>query len=939
MPASPPITSGLSIWLCSETNLDLRPDGSLVSWTSADGTGVRAVSIGSSRPQWIAGQFNGFPVVRFNGNQGLFLEAGILGQDNFTLIAIGKAAGTRATGGAGISGQKMLFYQDGSSALTHLSVSLGLNGVGVYEFGGNEHARAEAEVDASCFCPLVVSYEGRFLNVYLGGNHLISDGSAPAQAVDIPHGIGGTGGVEGGFEGDIAEVLIYNRALAAWERQAVEEYLQAKYNCGPSSSSSSEDYSSSSSYIPPVSSSESHSSEIHSSSSEPDSSLSSLPESSSSDSNSSSYISNSSSYMSNSSSYMSESSASDMSWPVNPVPVTDGLVAWLRSDVGVMLNEYQEVLSWGPAASPGLPGAQLVATASHYTPDAFCGFPAIRLSGIQGFRFDWMTGVNSFTMIIVAKAAAGLQYWLDRALQPMLIGQDMEHQQQKVTASLALGNNGVAIFEYESEYQTSINPRIEAPCGAWQLPLVVCYENKSLSLYSNGSLLGTSGTSPAYDIWVPAQIGSNPYPSVGCFVGDVAEVIIYDRALSPTERQMVEQYVQERYALDSSSSEEESSSSDMSSSSDRSSSSYVRPSSSQPPESSSEVPPYSSSSSSEYEPPVSSEMPSSQNPSSENPSSEVSSYSDSSEVFYSSESDSDSSSSVSSEAGIRFTESELDLFNPVAEDYDWTPVGIVNNTGKPVASVEFIPGSSASAMGFAEANDDAPLTLEATVPHPDTVNIKALAWGLKTKYGKVGAGFTAKFKDSAGKLIGAAAISLKAKATLRGSLEETIEQARFNPEFSAAMSLPFKISTQDLQLENPSAPILVEFAIKDEIERKNALFKAALTATILGLENVSVPKVEGSAGIEFETIQAAGVTVSTYGDFQAGFAPGSNPPTSFSLEGGVVFKSKKSDGIVFGLDSIRIGIQDNKSTPPGQFEIQLQMGGAQSTFKALYNTK
>jgi hypothetical protein len=166
--------------------VDLRPDNSLVSWAAADGAGVRAVSIGSSRPQWLSGEINGYPVIRFSGTQGLFLETGMIAQDSFTLIAIGRATGARAGGSPGLSGQKMLFYQDGSSALTHASVSLGVNGVGVYEFGSNEYPRAESGADGTCFCPLVVCYEGRLLNVYLCGSQIISDGSVSAQPVNAP---------------------------------------------------------------------------------------------------------------------------------------------------------------------------------------------------------------------------------------------------------------------------------------------------------------------------------------------------------------------------------------------------------------------------------------------------------------------------------------------------------------------------------------------------------------------------------------------------------------------------------------------------------------------------------------------------------------------------------------------------------------------------------
>ena len=76
MPANPPITDGLSVWLCSDTNMDVRPNNTVVSWGAADGSALRAAAIGSSRPQWLSGQLNGFPVLRFAGAQGLFFADG-----------------------------------------------------------------------------------------------------------------------------------------------------------------------------------------------------------------------------------------------------------------------------------------------------------------------------------------------------------------------------------------------------------------------------------------------------------------------------------------------------------------------------------------------------------------------------------------------------------------------------------------------------------------------------------------------------------------------------------------------------------------------------------------------------------------------------------------------------------------------------------------------
>lgn len=524
---------------------------------------MRAVSIGSTRPQWLPGEINGYPMIRFSGTQGLFLETGMIAQDSFTLIAIGRATGTRAGGSPGLAGQKMLFYQDGSSTLTHASVSLGMNGVGVYEFGSTEYPRAEAGADAACFCPLVVRYEGRSLQVYLCGNQIISEGGTSAQPVNAPHGIGGTGGIEGGFEGDIAEVLIYDRALTEWERQMVEQYLQSKYACGSSSSSdssSSEESSWSSEESSWWSSEESSSSSLESSS---ESSWSSSEESSISDSSSSSSEWWSSEW---SSSEESSSSSCSCEMPPDPVPVTEGLVAWQRSDLNVSTGGNGEVGPWG-AVCPCLPNA-VNATSSQpvLVPQSFGIWPGLQFAGTEGLRLDSAElGANSFTLVFVARATAPRAQGGEGVVNQRLLAAQDTATQALVCANVSAGDNGVGIYEFGG---TSEYPRLEVSMGSGLLlPLVVRYENKELSIYANGFLLASSPVQPGYDIWIPRLMGGDGAVWSG-FQGQVAEWLFYNRALSEYERGLVEQYVITRYQMESSessSSEESSMSSEESS--------------------------------------------------------------------------------------------------------------------------------------------------------------------------------------------------------------------------------------------------------------------------------------------------------------------------------------------------------------------------------------
>ena len=232
MPANPPITNGLILWLDAETSVTKDSSNRVSRWTDALAGSLYADEIiDFAKPVWVADAFPGHAGVRFDGNDGLFIEAGSLGQGSFTLIALGRAGGQRTSGGSSpTTGQRLLFSHTANSA--YPSVSVAANGVGIYQYSGGYSLRCEAVTDASVLCPLVIRYENNAPSVYLNGSLVCQAGAAGTQS--LPHGLGGS------FIGDIAEILIYDRALTEQERLSIETYLQAKYDCYGGSSDSSE---------------------------------------------------------------------------------------------------------------------------------------------------------------------------------------------------------------------------------------------------------------------------------------------------------------------------------------------------------------------------------------------------------------------------------------------------------------------------------------------------------------------------------------------------------------------------------------------------------------------------------------------------------------------------------------------------------------------------
>ena len=234
----PPITDSLILWLTAEANVTKGSDDKVSQWRDAL-TGLIAAdqSAAAAKPLWVADAFPGHPGIRFSGSQSLFIMTSDMGQDSFTIIILGRAAATRASGGSTHAGQRFLICQNFTEGFP--AVSVGTNGLGIYEFGTSPALRAEALTDAGTLCPLTIRYVNRAPAAYLGGS-LVCQGAPTSRILcSIPHSIGGDG-AGNGFVGDIAEILIYSGTFTDQNRLVVESWLQAKYDCYGSSSDSSE---------------------------------------------------------------------------------------------------------------------------------------------------------------------------------------------------------------------------------------------------------------------------------------------------------------------------------------------------------------------------------------------------------------------------------------------------------------------------------------------------------------------------------------------------------------------------------------------------------------------------------------------------------------------------------------------------------------------------
>lgn len=245
----PDSLSGLQLWLDASTvntndATQARTSGSDVfiqQWNDQSGQAQNATQGNTDKhPRYIANPpgLNGHPTLRFDGINDELVIPSVLAENEFTLLVVARANNSHEidpesnTGTRGVSGQRYLFgARHGGSTAAGMGVSMGTNGVSVYEHGaGYMPATAVSDVPLPGYAAISINYTNRTPALHTQGS-LASAGIISARdPVRAPDQIGN--GAYGAFDGDIAEILLYDRSLNEAERVGLEQYLSAKYDLG-----------------------------------------------------------------------------------------------------------------------------------------------------------------------------------------------------------------------------------------------------------------------------------------------------------------------------------------------------------------------------------------------------------------------------------------------------------------------------------------------------------------------------------------------------------------------------------------------------------------------------------------------------------------------------------------------------------------------------------
>jgi len=217
---------GLALWLDASRLTGLSDGAAVATWNDRSGNGHNAVqSNPSQQPSFRQQAVNNRPAVHFDGVDDA-LDAGEIDlyQDGQTIFVVARV---------NVAQNQMFVSQHAGSNNGSWFFGGTPTGVKYVVITGNDH-RIDYNANASStknFGLWTARYDGTQMDVEANGDTL--PGSAPQsgaiQDANQHVIVGSYGSVGWKLRGDIAEMIVYDRALSLSERTSVEKYLGTKY--------------------------------------------------------------------------------------------------------------------------------------------------------------------------------------------------------------------------------------------------------------------------------------------------------------------------------------------------------------------------------------------------------------------------------------------------------------------------------------------------------------------------------------------------------------------------------------------------------------------------------------------------------------------------------------------------------------------------------------
>jgi glucose/arabinose dehydrogenase len=552
-------TNGLALWLRADRGV-VQSGGLVTQWSDQSSNNRQATqSTGVSQPTLVNGVVNGLPVVRFDGvNDFLMFNLPVNGLSGMSIFLV--AANTVSqTVGDSRAERAALFWNEtsgwGTLYLTPFQTQV------AFRFGTTQPLNWPLLPRPSSlgggFSISTAIKDGTTDSLYTNGVLAFSEGGKLTTIA----GCSGTGNIGRGYNnntfyaGDIGEVLVYDRALNASERMAVEQYLINKWlQVSPS--------------VPQITQQPADTTVTEPSAATFSVAATGNPSPSYQWRRGGSAIpaATSSTYVLTSTSRTTDNGAqfdvvvtnavgsvtsvvARLTVLAQPTFSTTGLALWLRADLGVT-QTGGAVTQWSDQSPNNRPATQgTVLSQPTLVNGVVNGLPVVRFDGVNDFMTFTLgvNGLSGMSIFLVAANTVSQTGGSSRAERAALFWNETS----------GWGTLYLTPFQTEVAFRFGTTQPLNWPLFSRPSSLGSSFsistaikDGTTDSLYTNGvlafseggkltTIAGCSGT---------GNIGRG-YNNNTFYAGDIAEVIVYDRALTTSERSDVEFYLKSKYGL------------------------------------------------------------------------------------------------------------------------------------------------------------------------------------------------------------------------------------------------------------------------------------------------------------------------------------------------------------------------------------------------------
>lgn len=222
-----PVSTNLQLWLKADAGVTKDGSDNVASWADQSSNAHHAdQSLAASKPLWVDNIINGKPVIRFDGNSDLMTtDMTGPGGSEFTFFVVAKSNGQSIIGYSGGAGYILYSYANPDNFVIS-------NDGGTY---GGLNSGTNNPLNFQLSCARYKANTANGMQTFVNGALLAQRTSADILLPNVPLQLGSYpgGGANEVIKGDVAEIIIYNRALTDSEREQVENYLTQKYSLPP----------------------------------------------------------------------------------------------------------------------------------------------------------------------------------------------------------------------------------------------------------------------------------------------------------------------------------------------------------------------------------------------------------------------------------------------------------------------------------------------------------------------------------------------------------------------------------------------------------------------------------------------------------------------------------------------------------------------------------